>query len=539
MDRFLLRIRIDYPSPEDERRILLESPGRPERRPGRLEPVLSRGRRARAAGRGRARPPVEPSSPTTSSRSRARRGGRRTCRWACRRAASWPGETPPAPRRWPTAATTCCPTTSSRWRGRRSPTGWSRRRRSRRWRGPAPATSSGCWLDILDRAPRAGVTRDARDHGRGADRSGGRRRRRPVSPDARGLVVPGRRPLLVGAAAINAGLNLYFLRLGDDAVSCSLAGGVLSELGLAGLRGARACCRRRSTPARPYLMGIALANRKRRLPSFSVEVEDLVDGRPIDKRCYFLKLPAGRMQETAYRHTIARRGRHHLSGFRLSTKFPVRAHPEVARRRRRARAAASTRRWCRVARAAAARAARRHHGARAAQVAPSRSGEFAGLRDFRPGDDPRDIHWRSTARRGVPLVRENEDDEGSRRRSCSTTCSATAPASRRSSRRCRWRLRWRRAADPARLPGRARRARGARSPPDGGPAPSAAASSASWRSASRPTRDALPGRRPRGARIHIRAGLPPMVEPGSGRRVAPASGGRPRPPTRRRAGGCA
>src|SRR3954466_2207969 len=29
MDRFLLRIRIDYPSPEDEKRILLESPGRP------------------------------------------------------------------------------------------------------------------------------------------------------------------------------------------------------------------------------------------------------------------------------------------------------------------------------------------------------------------------------------------------------------------------------------------------------------------------------------------------------------------------------
>jgi MoxR-like ATPase len=28
MDRFLLRIRIEYPSPEDERRILLESPGR-------------------------------------------------------------------------------------------------------------------------------------------------------------------------------------------------------------------------------------------------------------------------------------------------------------------------------------------------------------------------------------------------------------------------------------------------------------------------------------------------------------------------------
>jgi MoxR-like ATPase len=39
MDRFLLRIRIDYPSAEDERRILLESAGRPEDK--RLEPVLS------------------------------------------------------------------------------------------------------------------------------------------------------------------------------------------------------------------------------------------------------------------------------------------------------------------------------------------------------------------------------------------------------------------------------------------------------------------------------------------------------------------
>jgi MoxR-like ATPase len=40
MDRFLLRIRIDYPSPEDERRILLESV-RPEDALARLEPVLS------------------------------------------------------------------------------------------------------------------------------------------------------------------------------------------------------------------------------------------------------------------------------------------------------------------------------------------------------------------------------------------------------------------------------------------------------------------------------------------------------------------
>ena len=126
--------------------------------------------------------------------------------------------------------------------------------------------------------------------------------------------------LLVGAAAVDAGINLYFLTFGMM-VCLVVAGIALSELGLAGLR-----VRRVLPPAvhagTPYLMGIALENRKRRLPSFSIEVEDLIDGRPIEKRCYFLKLPAGRLQETAYRNTMPKRGRYRLSGFRLATKFP-------------------------------------------------------------------------------------------------------------------------------------------------------------------------------------------------------------------------
>jgi MoxR-like ATPase len=40
MDRFLLRIRIDYPSAEDERLILLETPGRSGDALAELEPVL-------------------------------------------------------------------------------------------------------------------------------------------------------------------------------------------------------------------------------------------------------------------------------------------------------------------------------------------------------------------------------------------------------------------------------------------------------------------------------------------------------------------
>jgi uncharacterized protein (DUF58 family) len=72
--------------------------------------------------------------------------------------------------------------------------------------------------------------------------------------------------LLVGLAAINAGLNLLFLIWGMM-LFLILASGVLSEMCLRGLEV------RRSTPQAifaeaPYLMGISLTNGKRRLPSF-------------------------------------------------------------------------------------------------------------------------------------------------------------------------------------------------------------------------------------------------------------------------------
>ena len=40
--------------------------------------------------------------------------------------------------------------------------------------------------------------------------------------------------------------------------------------------------------------------------------------------------------------------------------------------------------------------------------APGNGEEFFSLRDYREGEDPRGIHWRTSARRGKPLVREHE-----------------------------------------------------------------------------------------------------------------------------------
>jgi uncharacterized protein (DUF58 family) len=45
-------------------------------------------------------------------------------------------------------------------------------------------------------------------------------------------------------------------------------------------------------------------------------------------------------------------------------------------------------------------------------VTPAAQAELHGLRDYRPGDSPRAVHWRSSARRGKLLVREFEEPPG-------------------------------------------------------------------------------------------------------------------------------
>src|SRR5688572_22878235 len=213
--------------------------------------------------------------------------------------------------------------------------------------------------------------------------------------------------LLVGAAAVNGGINLLFLVFGMM-IFLILASGVLSELALRGLE-----VTRRPPGAihagTPYLMGIAVRNGKQRLPTFSLEVEDLVAGRPVDRRCYYLKLPAGRVQETAYRNVLPRRGYHDLTGFRLSTRFPF----GLIRKSRDVDAAARLLVFPALVPVPDhfVFGKRVEHGRRQSK-SPSRRGEFYGLREFRSGDDPRDIHWRVSARRGRFFIRESEDETG-------------------------------------------------------------------------------------------------------------------------------
>jgi uncharacterized protein (DUF58 family) len=212
----------------------------------------------------------------------------------------------------------------------------------------------------------------------------------------------------VGFAAINTGNNLLYLLLGMM-LSLIIASGILSEMSLRGLEVERLPPGRLHAK-RPVLMGIGLRNRKGRLPSFSIEVEDLVDDKPLDKKCYFLKLPAGRLQHTSYRHSFTRRGRYAFTGFQLSTKFPF----ALFRKSRRVEHPTEVIVFPALVPLGHPPPPRAHARGEELRGRVARRGEFAGLRPFRDGDDPRDIHWRATAHKGRTMVREYEDESARR-----------------------------------------------------------------------------------------------------------------------------
>jgi uncharacterized protein (DUF58 family) len=207
----------------------------------------------------------------------------------------------------------------------------------------------------------------------------------------------------VGFAAVNTGNNLLYLLLGW-LLSFILASGALSEATMRGLR-----VRRRPPPrvfaAQPFLMEIAVENSKASLASFSIEIEDLVAARPLDKKCYFLKIPPGKTQRTSYRHTFSRRGLYRFDGFRVATKFPF----GLFRKSRDIDETSEVLVYPPLVPVARPAPRAEHRGGENAGRM-GRRGEFWGLREWRDGDDRRDIHWRSSARSGRLLVREYEDE---------------------------------------------------------------------------------------------------------------------------------
>jgi uncharacterized protein (DUF58 family) len=208
----------------------------------------------------------------------------------------------------------------------------------------------------------------------------------------------------LGLAAMNTGNNLVYL-LCSMLLALMLVSMTLSELALRGLTLAPVVPEE-VFAARPALFGCVVTNGKRRWTSYSVSVEVRGAGRTLERVLHVPWLPARAERVATWETTFPARGRHPLPAVQLTTRFPfglfhkslpVRmegevlvfpaVHPVSPERLR--------------ATGGLGDAATRRRG---------RGHDLYNLRPYRPGDDPRLVHWRSSAKMQTLAVRELEED---------------------------------------------------------------------------------------------------------------------------------
>jgi uncharacterized protein (DUF58 family) len=250
-------------------------------------------------------------------------------------------------------------------------------------------------------------------------------RDRPLRPGRRALLRGSLRPprklrftslgrwycalcIFIGLAAINTGNNLLFLVLGLM-LSSIVVSGVLSETAL------REVVVERRPPASAHagaeaLVALVATNRKRRAPSFSLELRE--SGGDVAGRAYLIVVAPGESHEVAYHFTPSRRGRHRFTSLEVATRWPFGLF-EKSRELERAQELIVFPR--RVPPPTDVRAQAGMHGDRP----DGRAGhgvELHALRDHRPGEDVRTVHWRTSARAARLIAADREHER--RRQVC-------------------------------------------------------------------------------------------------------------------------
>jgi uncharacterized protein (DUF58 family) len=217
--------------------------------------------------------------------------------------------------------------------------------------------------------------------------------------------------MMIGLAAMNAQRNLLLLVFGIimGAVFCSGLVGSLRHLQVS-----------RSAPqvvmeGRRFTIRHHVRNLSRWRGAFGLELVELADPDWIEGYPESLVLSVQPQQESSARaHAVCqRRGRLKLPKLRIGTRFPfgllvkyatvvipqeIISLPAVGR-------IVSEDIWPDI----------NEMGGSAGQSAASGGDEdLAGIRDYRPGDNPRQIHWRRSARTGNLVVREMERPKAAR-----------------------------------------------------------------------------------------------------------------------------
>jgi len=229
--------------------------------------------------------------------------------------------------------------------------------------------------------------------------------------------------MAIGLAATNTGNNLLYLILAMM-LSFLVISGMLSEQTMRHVRA------RREVPRRLFAgtaatVGVSLTNRKRRLPSYALHLSEADPGSSEARAHFFLKIAARSQDTWQYVLAFPRRGRHSFPGLRLFTRFPfglfakisrpllvdpVLVYPAIRPLAPDEIPAVMDPGW--------RERSRRGHGA-----------GLYNLRPYRPGDDPRQIHWKTSARTGDLVLKETEDEDRPRVRIAIEDPAPEAPTS--------------------------------------------------------------------------------------------------------------
>lgn len=218
----------------------------------------------------------------------------------------------------------------------------------------------------------------------------------------------------VGFAAMNTGNNLLYLLLGSMLGFIAVSGW-LSEQAIRDL-----AIERRTphsvTVGQELHLTYEVTNRKEHFPSLAVEISEV--GLPEGA---FLPhvAPKGAVTVRSV-NSFVRRGIYPLGTVTLSTGFPF----GLFRKQRDITLPAEVIVWPRQdrpVREPASGGGRVPRVGTSAHGAAGSRGEFRSLRGYRPGDDPKDIHWKSSARLREPVVREYQRDGSETRWICLDT----------------------------------------------------------------------------------------------------------------------
>ena len=211
----------------------------------------------------------------------------------------------------------------------------------------------------------------------------------------------------VGVAAFNTGNNLLFLVLGFM-LSLIVLSGVMSETVIQGLQVSRRLPLR-AFAGKVCLIELVLRNTKPRSPSYSLEIEDLAEDAPTERRCYFLKVGPAAEQAAAYRRTLQARGYLRFAGFRVATRYPF----GIFEKWRLLEGPSELLVYPALLRDEEVTDEAQSLGLDAPTVRLGIGTEIGGLRGYEQHDDARSIHWKRSASLGRLLVMERHSDSSS------------------------------------------------------------------------------------------------------------------------------